>query len=1664
MSLRLQLHPQPGALAALAALAVAFTPLPAAAQIVRAFTPRFSANANGDITRIANTLMTCSGGGNGANSCNAARAGTGNRLGNNDWSMVHVDVDGDGSTFNSSTANLALPAGATVLWAGLYWGGDSNNGARNQCRFGTPAAGYATVTAAQLDISGTAYSAYANVTTQVQAGMNGTYRVANVQATTGANRFAGWSLVVVYNLASLPIRNLVVNDGYGEVTPTSPPIDVPVAGFITPPAGAVQTRVGVITYEGDRHLTGDGYALNGTTLSDSQNPGTNFFNSTISQLGAHFTAKNPNYVNQLGYDSDLLQANGVLPNGATATTFRLSTNGDRYYPCVVTFATDLYAPVMEGNAFAKTVVDLDGAPARPGDVLEYTVALRNTGNDTAIQTVVRDTLPATLTFVAGSLSILNGPNAGSKTDAAGDDQAEYVAASRSIVARLGTGATAAGGGQMTTGMQTRFRFRVRVTPPAPNGSTVANQAAASFVGAQLGTVFATRSDGDTIASGWQPTTTTITAPVIAGTVFEDPNYGGGAGRSLAASAGIGRPGARVELYDAAGSWQGAATTNASGAYAFDGWSPGTYTVRVVSTTVLSSRPGAVATLVPVQTWRTNAPAGVAVGDPDRVGGENPVRVDAPANTTGATLPTLSATPTATPHSLGSVTLATTNVTGIDFGYNFDTIVNVNDTGQGSLRQFIVNANALSNTGLAQAGLTAGRETSIFMVAGAAARPGLRAGLANLLTAGVARIGIVTTLPGVFGTSTAIDGTTQTADGGDTNPGVLGTVGPVGVDGLALAGVPAPEVEIHDVGGLAVGLELQAPGAVVRGVAVRGFGDTANSDAHADIKVAAAATSALVESCVLGASATAFVDPGVAGRSRGDHVRVQSAASGVVRNCLLGFGGGSGIALTGGASGWTIEGCEIRDNAIGVPTADGILVNTSGGHTVRGNRIAGNHGPGIDLFAATGGCTIGNNTIAGNGVGTVTTAQTPGVRIDGSGHRLDRNEIQGNYGAGAMVFATGLNVVLTQNAIFGNGTIPNRQGSPPTGQIGIDLLRPGDSNVRGTSPFFTRNDAGDGDTGGNALLNFPVLESATTGPGTLIVTGWARPGSTIELFLTDSDASGFGEGQAFAATAVEGSAGDLDASSSSYSGPVNGIDQGTDTTNRFRFVFALPPGVVAGRALCATATLAGIGTSEFSGRVVVGGGVPVSGTVYADLDHDAMRDAGEVGAGVATWVKLVAVASPGMAQQVAAASPLTGAYAFASVSGGDYTLVLDDNALAGDVTPSHPPGHIGTEAAPGMRPATVPGIGGLVNQDFGLWPGGRIDGRVFGDHGAGAAGGAGANDGAQQAGEPGVAGVVLALRAGVPACPGGSCDSTVTDGAGDFSLWLPLGAAGAGATITQTNLTGWLSVSGAPGATGGAYARASDDITFTGVAGAIVDGVRFGDVPPNGFAAAGAGGVAPGGVTFYPHVFMAGSAGAVTFAATQVTSPAMPGWDLDLLRDLDCDGAVDPGEVPVGAGALPLVAGERVCLVARHAAPATAPAGATGQATLTARFTYAGAAPPPLSSSSVLSDLTTVLAGGNGLVLAKAVDRASALPGELLTYTITYTNLSNAPLTAIEVADATPMWTVFEDAACGTAGAGLSACGVSQQPSAGATGAVRWTMSGALLPGGSGSVSYRVRVQ
>ena len=106
-------------------------------------------------------------------------------------------------------------------------------------------------------------------------------------------------------------------DGLGTVSGATPTLDIPVSGFVDPSSGPVNTSLGFIAWEGDRGSTGDSAVLNATTLSDATNPANNFFNSSISAFGSNVTTKNPNYVNQLGYDADIVNASGILANSAS---------------------------------------------------------------------------------------------------------------------------------------------------------------------------------------------------------------------------------------------------------------------------------------------------------------------------------------------------------------------------------------------------------------------------------------------------------------------------------------------------------------------------------------------------------------------------------------------------------------------------------------------------------------------------------------------------------------------------------------------------------------------------------------------------------------------------------------------------------------------------------------------------------------------------------------------------------------------------------------------------------------------------------------------------------------------------------------------------------------------------------------------------------------------------------------------------------------------------------------------------------------------------------------------------------------------------------------------------------------------------------------------------
>jgi uncharacterized repeat protein (TIGR01451 family) len=714
----------------------------------------------------------------------------------------------------------------------------------------------------------------------------------------------------------------------------------------------------------------------------------------------------------------------------------------------------------------------------------------------------------------------------------------------------------------------------------------------NFAGLAAG---ATLTSTATLANSTSEFSGNATLAAISGFVYEDVNYGGGAGRPRSANGTVGRPGATVELYNGT-TLVSTTTTDANGQYTF-GTTPGTYTVRVVNSTVSSSRTGYVAGLLPVQTYN---------GTTTAVGGVNPVLADAAANNGSQSLTALNSG-TATAQSLATITTTSAAATGPDFGFNFDVVVNTNNAGQGSLRQFITNANALGGeTSLAQAGsnaaglLPASTETSIFMIPDGAAHPGLLAsgngGPASQLNgSGVAVITPATVLPAITGTLTRIDGTTQSSNIGNTNGGTLGIGGTVGTGNTALGTVNRPEVQLVGSTATAIGLDLAntATNSTIAGLAIYGFGNATDDDNNANIRVAANNTT--ITGNVVGNSATNFTTNSPVA-TNADNIRIDGGTGVQVTGNLIGFANGKGVAIDPVVTGTTVSGNEIRSNAQTVVYLDGVDIQGSNA-TVTNNLLINNNGQGVDSYLSAGGNTIAGNTISGNGVGN---NETAGVRIYGANNTLRNNVVSNNYGAGITVVFDASNTTISQNSIFGNGTITGVGGVAATGQVGIDLLSNADDEGKGTSPFVTLNDNGDADTGGNGLLNFPVLTTANVSGTSLVVTGYARPGSLVELFLATPPATGpatsrsFGQGSSFLTSRTEGNTtDDSNTGTGTYSGTINGVNQGTDNTNLFTFTVPLSSLTAAQRTallsgnavLTSTATLANA-TSEFSGNLAL----------------------------------------------------------------------------------------------------------------------------------------------------------------------------------------------------------------------------------------------------------------------------------------------------------------------------------------------------------------------------------------------------------------------------------------------------------------------------------------------
>ena len=584
---------------------------------------------------------------------------------------------------------------------------------------------------------------------------------------------------------------------------------------------------------------------------------------------------------------------------------------------------------------------------------------------------------------------------------------------------------------------------------------------------------------------------------ISGNVFEDVNYGGAAGRSKASSSGVGVQYADVELYNSNGEYMSGTNTDENGDYSITGLAAGTYYVRVVTDSVRSSRTGWTTNCKPVMTYRTNAASGTAVAVTDFVGGTNPSANDPGVGSSGATFNTstfeYSTVLSGTAQAVTQCILTSSDITGVNFGFNYNTIVNTNNSSQGSLRQVITNMNTLGDdANLLQSGLVVAKDNAVFMISDGTSTPGLRSAN-NYFSGGIATISPTSAFPTISSTL-VLDAQKQ--------PSWTST--------------PVIELNGTNAGLGAKGLELTGGSSIVRGFIINRF--TGNSSS-AGIWISTNGSNTIQGNYIgtnsAGNSASANYQGIYISGTTGNFIGGTSMTQ---RNVLSG-NTWRGIGLYAGTSGNTVRGNYVGVNAAGttaIPNNIGISVwsspnNTIGGSLIgEGNVLSGNLNFGVYFVSSA----ASGNTVQGNIIGLNATQSgsvpngSSGIELYGPGDGGSNNiiggtgagnVISGNGGVGIKLRGGSGNLIL-QNSIYANNG------------IGIDL----------NADSISLNNGTKNSTLPNYEMDFPVFSSAKLNGTTLTFEGYvgSSPSQStfanaiVEIFKSDNDLPGYGEGQTY----------------------------------------------------------------------------------------------------------------------------------------------------------------------------------------------------------------------------------------------------------------------------------------------------------------------------------------------------------------------------------------------------------------------------------------------------------------------------------------------------------------------------------------------------------------------
>lgn len=252
-----------------------------------------------------------------------------------------------------STAVLALPPDATVVYARLIWGAEQP-GAGDSSVTVTRTGGGAfsqVVNASSVVLSASdKYGSSADVTALVQTNGAGAYRVEGIDCVPLTNRndadvFIGWSLIVIYERAADPRREITLIDGMQLCTA---PLGIQFTRLLPAPVTGTQARLAIVAHDGDSATTGDGVSVNGSPISNLFNPVNNIFNSTRTTLGVLATSAGdlpqetggPNSMS--GLDIDVFDvAAGVTSIPPTPVMVNITPGADFVWISAMVFATEV---------------------------------------------------------------------------------------------------------------------------------------------------------------------------------------------------------------------------------------------------------------------------------------------------------------------------------------------------------------------------------------------------------------------------------------------------------------------------------------------------------------------------------------------------------------------------------------------------------------------------------------------------------------------------------------------------------------------------------------------------------------------------------------------------------------------------------------------------------------------------------------------------------------------------------------------------------------------------------------------------------------------------------------------------------------------------------------------------------------------------------------------------------------------------------------------------------------------------------------------------------------------------------------------------------------------------------------------------------------------------